>query len=64
MSNPTRIEAGRHYALAYCHSCPPWRRLSADRPEALRAAATHVELVHHDLELAKRLRKTARRAER
>lgn len=43
---PTRLEAGHNHVLAYCSSCPPWRRLAGDRPEALRAAADHLLLVH------------------
>lgn len=57
--NPTRLEAGHNHVLAYCRSCPPWRELTWDRPEALDAAATHVQLVHGDTQLAERLRKRA-----
>lgn len=45
-TNPTRLEAGHNHVLAYCRACPPWRELAWDRPEALRAAAAHVQLVH------------------
>lgn len=59
MDNPTKLEAGHNHVLAYCRACPPWRELTWDRPEALAAAATHVQLVHGDHETAKRLRKRA-----
>jgi predicted kinase len=57
--NPTRLEAGHNHVLAYCASCPPWRELAWDRPEALEAAAVHVQLVHDRPQLAERLRKRA-----
>lgn len=57
--NPTRLEAGHNHVLAYCRSCPPWRELRWDQPEALDAAATHVQLVHADPVTAERLRKRA-----
>lgn len=57
--NPTRLEAGHNHVLAYCRSCPPWRQLAWDRPEALSAAATHVQLVHGNMVLAERLRTRA-----
>jgi hypothetical protein len=60
--NPTRIESGTRHALAYCSSCPPWRRLTADRPAALLAAAEHVDLTHGDRQLAAKLRDRARAA--
>lgn len=59
MRNPTRLEAGHNHLLAWCQSCPSWRRLAWDRPEALRAAATHVQLVHGNTELAGSLRERA-----
>lgn len=57
--NPTRLEAGHNHVLAYCRACPPWRELAWDRPEALRAAAQHVQLVHGDTKQANRLRERA-----
>lgn len=57
--NPTRLEAGHHHVLAHCKTCPSWRRITWDRPEALEAAATHVQLVHGMPKLAERLRKRA-----
>jgi hypothetical protein len=57
--NPTRLEAGHNHVLAYCRACPPWRELRWDRPEALEAAANHVQLVHGQGQLAERLRKRA-----
>lgn len=59
MDNPTRLEAGHNHVLAYCRTCPPWRELAWDRPEALRAAATHLDLVHGDKKAAARLRERA-----
>ena len=57
--NPTRLEAGHNHVLAYCRACPPWRELAWDRPEALRAAANHVQLVHGDAVTASVLRQRA-----
>lgn len=57
--NPTKLEAGHNHVLAYCRACPPWRELTWDRPEALRAAANHVQLVHGNAELARTLRERA-----
>ena len=62
--NPTKLEAGHNYVVAYCRECPPWRRLAWDRPEAMRAAAAHLQLVHHDARLANNLREQARQLER
>lgn len=59
MSNPTRLEAGHNHVLAYCQTCESWRRLAWDRPEALRAAASHVQLVHNNPQLARVLRERA-----
>lgn len=59
MDNPTKLEAGHNHVLAYCRACPPWRELTQDRPEALTAAATHVQLVHGNPKLAEVLRKRA-----
>ena len=59
MNNPTKLEAGHNHVLAYCRACPPWRALAWDRPEALRAAAQHVQLVHNDARLASLLRERA-----
>ena len=59
MTNPTRLEAGHNNLLAYCTRCPSWRELTWDRPEALRAAATHVQLVHGNTEVARTLRERA-----
>ena len=57
--NPTRLEAGHNHVLAYCRACPPWRELRWDQPEALDAAATHVQLVHGNMTLAEKLRERA-----
>lgn len=59
-SNPTRLEAGHNHLLAYCRTCPSWRRLAMDRPEALEEAARHVQLVHGMAELASDMRLRAR----
>jgi hypothetical protein len=59
--NPTRLEAGHNHVLAYCHRCPSWRTLAGDRPEAQRAAAQHVLLVHGQTKLANSLRDSAKR---
>ena len=61
MRNPTKLEAGHNHVLAYCRACPPWRELTWDRPAALRAAATHVLLVHGNVKLANQLRERASR---
>lgn len=59
MSRPTRLEGGTNHVLAWCTSCTPWRRLTGTRPEALRAAADHLQLVHGESGLAKQLRAQA-----
>lgn len=64
MTNPTKLEAGHNHVLAYCRACPPWRELAWDRPEALRAAANHVQLVHGDPKLANVLRERAAHQQR
>lgn len=64
MKRPTRLEGGTRHVLAYCQTCPPWRRLTATRPAALRVAADHLELVHGQKGLAKQLREQAARIER
>lgn len=58
---PVRLDASARSVVAWCTSCPPWRRLANARPEALRAAAEHLELVHGQAERARRLREQARR---
>lgn len=58
-TNPTKLEAGHNHVLAYCRTCPPWRALAWDRPEALRAAAQHLQLVHGNVQLADKLRERA-----
>ena len=57
--NPTQLEAGHNHVLAYCRTCASWRRITWDRPEALEAAASHVQLVHDDVALARIMRKRA-----
>lgn len=64
MSGPTRLEAGRGHVLAYCEACAPWRRITNDRPEAMREAADHLELVHGARRAATQLRAEAARMER
>lgn len=63
MRQPTRLEPGTRYVLAYCNECPPWRTLTGTRPAALRAAADHVELTHGNGRVARQLREQARRIE-
>lgn len=61
MTKPTRLEAGHNHVLAWCSSCPPWRRIADDRPAAMLEAATHLELVHGQRRMARELRAEARR---
>lgn len=62
--HPDRLEPGTRHVLAWCAECPPWRRLTADRPAAQLAAAAHLELVHGAPGKARaaRLRELAARA--
>lgn len=53
------LEAGTRHVLAWCDACPPWRELAADRADALRRAAAHLELVHGQGALASQLRRQA-----
>lgn len=64
VSGPVRFERGRGVHLAYCASCLSWRELANTRPEALRAAAVHVDQVHDDPRLARHLRELAARQAR
>lgn len=64
MARPTRLEAGHRHLLAYCTSCPSWRRLAGSRPEALRREAEHLQLVHGLHKLARKLRSEAARLDR
>lgn len=59
MSNPTRVELGPGFALAWCRECPPWRELRGTHAAALAACATHVQQVHDRAKLAAQLRARA-----
>lgn len=59
--NPTRLEAGYGHVLAYCRDCPPWRRLELSHPDALLAAADHMQLTHGQAKLAADMRGRAAR---
>lgn len=59
MSNPTRVESGPGFQLAWCRECPPWRELRGSRAAALTACANHVQLVHGRGKLAAQLRARA-----
>lgn len=63
MKQPTRLDASRsgRTVVAWCTGCPPWRYGAESRPEALRAAADHLELVHGNARVAAQLREQARR---
>jgi hypothetical protein len=56
------LDASARSVVAWCSSCPPWRRIGP-RPAALREAADHLELVHDDAKRARQLREQARRIE-
>lgn len=58
---PVRLDASARSVVVVCASCPPWRELRAARPDALRAAADHLELVHGQHRKARHLREQARR---
>lgn len=64
MKPTTRLDGSRRSVVAWCSQCPPWRYGAKDRPEALRAAATHMELVHDAPKVARQLREQARRIEK
>lgn len=61
---PTRLDGSYRSVVAWCRECPPWRYGAETRPEALRAAAYHLEFVHGQHKAAAHLREQAEKIRR